>query len=94
MFRGPNATSSRTVGMKSWSSACWNTMPTLSRTRAAVLGVTGISPTRTWPEEGVSRPLRWSSKVDFPAPFPPTRATDSPCVMRMVTPFRAGGESG
>ena len=94
MLSGPKATSSRTVGMNSWSSACWKTIPTLSRTRATVLGVTGMSPTRTWPEEGGSRPLRWSSSVDFPAPFPPTTATDSPWVMRRETPFSAGGESG
>ncbi len=29
---GPNATSSRTVGMKSWSSGSWKTMPTRRRT--------------------------------------------------------------
>ena len=40
------------------------------------------------------QPLRWSSSVDFPAPFPPTTATDSPWVMRRETPFSAGGESG
>ena len=34
---GPNATSSRTVGMKSWSSGSWKTMPTRRRISAQVL---------------------------------------------------------
>ena len=33
-FAGPNATSSRTVGMNSWSSGSWNTMPTRRRISA------------------------------------------------------------
>ncbi len=34
--RGPKATSSRTVGLKSWASALWNTMPTRRRNPWAV----------------------------------------------------------
>ena len=43
----------------------------------------------TTPCEGVSSPLVCSSRVDFPAPFAPTKATFSPCVMQNETPQSA-----
>ncbi|MFR4436932.1 MAG: hypothetical protein ACLT8C_04415 [Akkermansia muciniphila] len=52
-----------------------------------------MSPTRTWPEEGVSKPLRWSSSVDFPAPFRHD-GNGFPVGDAQETPFSAGGESG
>ena len=70
MLSGPKATSSRTVGMNSWSSACWKTIPTLSRTRATVLGVTGMSPTRTWPEEGGQQAVEVEQQRGFPCAVP------------------------
>ena len=46
---GPKATSSRTVGMKSWSSGSWKTMPTRRRTSAGWRLSTGSPATRTVP---------------------------------------------
>ncbi len=46
---GPNATSSATVGMNSWSSGSWKTIPTLLRIEGRVSLVTGTSPIRTLP---------------------------------------------
>ena len=46
---GPNATSSRTVGMNSWSSGSWNTMPTRRRISARLARSTASPPTVTDP---------------------------------------------
>ena len=43
---GPKATSSRTVGMKSWSSGSWKTMPTRRRISARCRFPTGSPATR------------------------------------------------
>ena len=89
MFDGPKATSSSTVGMKSWLSESWKTSPTDCRTSGRVLRVSVIPPITTSPCEGISNPSVCSSRVDFPAPLAPTRATFSPCVMRNDTPRSA-----
>ena len=50
---GPNATSSRTVGMNNWSSGSWNTMPTRRRISRRFSFSTGSPVTVTEPELGV-----------------------------------------
>jgi len=93
-FSGPKATSSNTVGMKSWSSESWKTNPILRRTSAAVFFERTVPPTSTVPPEGRISPVRASIMVDFPAPLAPTRAQASPCSSRKETPFSASVPSG
>ena len=49
MWSGPNATSSNTVGLNSWSSGSWNTSPTSRRTSRIVGLPTARPATRTVP---------------------------------------------
>jgi len=56
--------------------------------------VTGVPPMSTLPTRGVRKPLRCMSSVDLPAPFAPTSAIDSPCVMENETPSSARVPSG
>ncbi len=91
---GPNATSSRTVGMKSWSSGSWKTMPTRRRTSAMCRGPTSSPATVTVPVPPVRMPLRCSTRVVLPAPFGPSSATRSPRAMEKSTPNRAWCPSG
>jgi hypothetical protein len=50
----------------------------------------GTSPsTTTRPEVGSSTPVRTLRVVDFPAPFGPTKPTNSPGSMRKLTPSTA-----
>ena len=60
MWSGPNATSSNTVGLNSWSSGSWNTSPTSRRTSRIVGLPTARPATRTSPWLGTSVPLSWS----------------------------------
>ena len=69
-FSGPNATSSRTVGMNSWSSGSWNTSPTRARSSRTSSRPTSMPATSSSPEPG-SSPFRWSISVVLPAPFGP-----------------------
>ena len=78
MCSGPNATSSKTVGLNSWSSGSWNTRPDLARIRRTVARSTTRSPIGPAPWVGSWMPLRCSISVLLPAPFGPTRATFSP----------------
>lgn len=91
---GPNATSSRTVGMNSWSSGSWKTMPTLRRISAMFFAETGSPATVTVPAPPVRMPLRCRTRVVLPAPFGPRSATRSPLPMRRSTPKRAWCPSG
>ena len=91
---GPNATSSATVGRKSWSSGSWKTMPTVRRMSGRVPLVTGMPPMSTLPRSGVSSPFRWSSSVDLPAPLAPTTAIASPWPTSNETPSSARVPSG
>ncbi len=91
---GPNATSSRTVGMKSWSSGSWKTMPTRRRTSAMFRLSTGNPATVTVPVPPVRMPLRWSTRVVLPAPLGPSSATRSPRATEKSTPKRAWCPSG
>ena len=68
---GPKATSSRTVGMNSWSSGSWKTMATRRRISARLAFVTGSPPTVTVPACGSRMPLRCRTRVVLPAPFGP-----------------------
>jgi hypothetical protein len=44
----------------------------------------GSPNTRTWPEDGCSRPAATFSSVDLPQPVGPTTETNSPAAMRSV----------
>ena len=74
---GPNATSSRTVGMNSWSSGSWNTSPTRARRSRTSSCPTRRPATSSLPAPVLS-PLRWSMNVVLPAPLGPSSATRSP----------------
>ena len=85
---GPNATSSRTVGMNSWSSGSWKTSPTRDRSSRMSSPPTRSPATSSSPAP-VSRPLRWSISVVLPAPLGPRIATRSPwatCRSRPASP--------
>ena len=88
-FAGPNATSSATVGMNSWSSGSWKTIPTRRRISRRCSLTTGSPATATVPVCAVSTPLRCSTNVVLPAPLGPSSATRSPGSMRRSTPCRA-----
>lgn len=91
---GPNATSSRTVGMNSWSSGSWKTMPTRRLISAMFRLSTGSPATVTVPVPPVRMPLRCSTSVVLPAPFGPSSATRSPRATQKSTPNRAWCPSG
>src|SRR5512136_2051961 len=76
-FRGPNITSSSTVGAKSWSSASWKTTPTTLQREESSPSPRAFPLTMIFPSEGVRRPFRCSMRVDFPDPFGPQIATIS-----------------
>ena len=57
MWSGPKATSSKTVGLNSWSSGSWKTIPTSARTRRTVSLSTAIPATRTEPCVGRIDPV-------------------------------------
>ncbi len=88
MWSGPNATSSYTVGLNSWSSGSWNTSPTRARIRRTEDRSTSVPPIRTVPWVGSWMPLRCSISVLLPAPFGPTSATFSPRGDREVEPLQ------
>jgi len=92
-LRGPKATSSRMVGMKSWSSGFWNTRPTRRRTSPTVFGVRRMPSARTAPRAAGSTPTAASISVVLPAPFAPSRAA-LPRSSEKVTPSSASVPSG
>ena len=47
----------------------------------------------TWPPSGFNRPFTRRIVVDFPAPFVPTNATNSPSRMVKLTPFKMGRDA-
>ena len=69
-----------TVGMNSWSSGSWKTMPTRRRISAQVgrLGRPAGRRPRPRPPPAARMPLRCSTSVVLPAPLGPSRATRSP----------------
>ena len=76
---------------------CWNTKPMRARTRRSASGeapITASSPIRTSPAVGVTSPFRQRSRVDFPAPLEPMRATNSPGPMSRSTPSSVRGPPG
>ena len=88
----PNSSSSRTVLQQIWLSGFWNKKPTRrdsSLVRRSLVGTPSMS---TWPASGLSRPFIRRIVVDFPAPFVPTNATNSPSRMVKLTPFRMGAD--
>jgi len=71
--------------------------PMRARTRRSASGeapVTASSPIRTSPAVGTTSPFRQRSRVDFPAPLGPMRATNSPGPMSRSTPSSARGPPG
>ena len=82
------ATSSNTVGEKSWSSGVWNTSPTIARMAGKLSRMMRLSPIVTSPCP-VNIPFKCSIKVDLPAPFGPTNATLSPSHNVNETPRKA-----
>ena len=89
-FSGPKATSSSTVGLKSWSSGFWNTTPTVCGSLLRCAGSAGSSPlTDASPGLPGSTPHSRRNSVVLPAPLGPTSATHSPGSTANVTPSRA-----
>jgi hypothetical protein len=94
-WRGPNDTSSRTVGEKSWASELWNTKPTRARNARAnwssssVAAVSSVPNAWTVPRSGPRSPASNLSIVDLPQPFAPSRATRSPAPTVRETPASA-----
>jgi hypothetical protein len=77
MFKGPNATSSKSVGIKSCSSGFWSTDAMDARIFFAFFEVALIPSTAMSPRP-LMKTLIASSRVDLPAPFGPISATLSP----------------
>lgn len=92
-LRGPKAMSSKTVGMKSWSSGFWNTMPTRRRISLSVFLPSSIPSASIFPENG-STPTRARSSDVFPAPLAPIKATDSLSPISKSRAFTACVPSG
>ena len=91
--RNPNSSSSRTVVQQIWRSGFWNKKPTRrasSLVRSSAVETPSMS---TWPASGFSKPFIRRIVVDFPAPFVPTNATNSPSRMAKLTPFRIGADA-
>ena len=66
-FKGPKATSSRTVGQKSWSSGFWNSRPTFCRSSTKSLAFVTSSPrTIMRPTWGRSSPMIRCRRVVLP----------------------------
>ena len=76
--RSPKPTSRSTVRSKSWSRGCWNSSPTVQATRPVGMPAMLVPATRTSPVCGCSRPLKWRSSVDLPAPLGPVTSDDLP----------------
>ena len=78
-FRGPNATSVRTVAGEDLAIGVLEGEPDRRAPGAATRRPAASAPsTRTRPSVGRSRPLKWRTRVDLPDPFWPTIATRSP----------------
>ena len=88
----PNSSSSRTVLQQIWLSGFWNKKPTRRASSLVRRSLVGTSSMSTWPASGLSRPFIRRIVVDFPAPFVPTNATNSPSRMVKLTPFRMGAD--
>ena len=86
----PNSSSSRTVLQQIWRSGFWNRKPTRRASSLVRSSVVGTPSTSTWPASGFSKPFTRRIVVDFPAPFVPTNATNSPSRMVKLTPLRMG----
>ena len=93
-FRGPNATSARTLPAKIWRSGSWNARPTFAASWATRSVDASTPSTRTRPSVGRSRPLKWRTSVDLPDPFWPTIATRSPRRSRARRRRRPGCRPG
>ena len=94
MCNGPYATSSSTVGEKSWSSGLEKSSPSFARIERALASVSSSPRMRTRPDWARRMPFRFSRKVDFPAPLGPISATRSPGVTRSETSRSPGVPSG
>ena len=96
---GPKASSSRTVGEKTWASLFWNTKPIRDRkavficSSSRVSSVIGSPKAVNVPVVGNTNPFNTLSRVDLPEPFAPSRASFSPRATVRSTPPRAGNRS-
>ena len=78
-FSGPKAVSSSTVVPTIWLSGFWNTIPALCLTFKRVLSSFVFIPLiYTVPSVGIKSPLMCFASDDFPEPFFPRIATNSP----------------
>ena len=73
-----------------WRSGFWNRKPTRRASSLVRSSVVGTPSTSTWPASGFSKPFTRRIVVDFPAPFVPTNAANSPSGMVKLTPLRMG----
>ena len=94
-FSGPNATSSSTEVATIWSSGCWKTIPTCSRSsRIRDSSLVAIPSTETVPLCGSRIPLDRRASVDLPEPFAPENRDLVPGATDSVTPASARTPSG
>ena len=78
-FSGPKAVSSSTVVPTIWLSGFWNTIPALCLTSKSVRSsFVSIPLIYTAPSVGINNPLICFASEDFPEPFFPRIATNSP----------------
>ena len=85
---GPYAISSATVSANSWFSGCCMTYPMCERTFIRFLRAKASIPSiATLPDWGFSRAHISMARVDFPVPFSPHKATNSPLRMLSDSPF-------
>ena len=89
----PNSSSSRTVLQQIWLSGFWNRKPTRRASSLVRRSVVGTPSMSTRPASGLSSPLIRRIVVDFPAPFVPTNATNSPSRIVKLTPFKMGSDA-
>ena len=96
MFLGPKAMSLYTVSSNSWYSGYCMTMPTRKRNLRICDGSAQMSwpSTRTLPLVGLSSPLKWEIREDFPLPVEPMMPTKSPASTEKLTSSRATVASG
>src|SRR5208283_3857595 len=88
-FFRAKAISSSTVSLNNWWSGFWKTKPTFLAKAATLVLVVSTPSIQTFPDEGFKSPLKCLTNVDFPAPFCPIIATNSPSVIVRETPLRA-----
>ena len=92
-FSGPNATSSSTRFMTSWSSGSWNTTATRRLTSHRFSSLTGTPSIWMSPSVGYKTAVSSLTSVLFPEPLCPMSATSCPGSTWRSRPLNAGTAS-